>query len=390
MNGPKYTRSVKTPSLRLSRRRVAIACVSLATAGAMLIAYQPSADPETTEVKTVAVAAPVVDDLPQHRDPPPPPPPPPPKPKPVARPRPRPRPRAAPVANIDVYRGLGAWVDIYDETLDVSAAVDEMSRRGVKVLYLETNNWRSRGDGTGPCAAGPDVDILFPDIVTNYLDRAHAKGIRVVGWYLPGFGNVERDIKRSLAAINFSTPSGNRFDGFAADIETRGEFGCQGVTGDDVRQRFNAGIIEYSNRLRASVGGDKVLGAIVVDAKNNERAPARWEGFPWGEIAKNYQVVMPMAYWTAAPDNAGCPGADLDTASYMKQVVEKTQALMGTSRPLAPIGGIADCITAAETAGYVAAMKAVGAIGASLYDYRTIQDNPEREVLWAELARFTQ
>jgi hypothetical protein len=261
-----------------------------------------------------------------------------------------------------------------------------MSARGVKTLYLETNNWRSRGNGA--CEPGPDVDILYPDIVTNFLDRAHAKGIRVVAWYLPGFANVDRDLKRSIAAINFSTPAGNHFDGFAADIETRGEFGCQGVTGDDVRTHFNAGIVDYSNRLRAAVGGDKVLGAIVVDAKNNERAPARWEGFPWGEIARRFDIVMPMAYWSANPDNAGCPGNDVDIASYMQQVVEKTQALMGAKKTMHIVGGIADCVSVAETAGYVGAMKAVGSVGASLYDFRTIQSHPDHDLLWAELGRF--
>lgn len=378
---------MKHPRFRLKHRGLAVATALLLTTSAALAVYEsaPAASKRST---VIAAPAPVIEDLPQHREPPPPPPPPPPKPKP--KPKPRPRARAAPAAaNVDVYRGLGAWVDIYDEMLDVSASVDEMSARGVKTLYLETNNWRSRGNGS--CEPGPDVDILYPDIVANFLDRAHAKGIRVVAWYLPGFANIDRDLKRSLAAINFSSPAGNHFDGFAADIETRGEFGCQGVTGDEVRTRFNAGIIDYSTRLRQAVG-DKVLGAIVVDAKNNERAPARWEGFPWPEIAKRYDIVMPMAYWTADPANGDpankCPGVDVDTSSYMQQVVEKTRALMGTSKPMHVVGGVADCVTAAETAGYVGAMKALGSVGVSLYDFRTIQGHPDKELLWAELGRF--
>ena len=344
---------------------------------------------------TYAAPAFVLDEVVQHREPPPPPPPQPPAPAPIAKAQPRPKPRpkaAAPVikasraVNVDVYRGLGAWVDIYDTGLDPTAAVEEMKRRGVRTLYLETNNYRS--GASNACQYGPDVDIRYPEVVTQYLDQAHKRGMNVVAWYLPGFANIERDIKRSLAAINFSTPSGNRFDGFAPDIETRGEFGCAGVPGEQVREKFNAAIVEYTQRLRAAVGADKVLGAIVVDAKNNEKAPGRWEGFPWPEIGKSYDAILPMAYWTASPDNGGCPGADVDVRSYMHQVVDKTNALMKTSKPFHLIGGVANCITQAETAGYVNGAKDKATLGVSLYDFSTTENNPAREGLWAELSKF--
>lgn len=295
--------------------------------------------------------------------------------------------KAARVVNVDVYRGLGAWVDIYDTSLDPSATVEEMQRRGVKTLYLETNNYRS--GASNACEYGPDVDIRYPEVVTAYLDQAHRRGMNVVAWYLPGFANIDRDIKRSLAAINFTTNAGNRFDGFAPDIETRGEFGCAGVPGVEIRERFNAAIVEYTQRLRASLPSDKVLGAIVVDAKNNEKAPSRWEGFPWPEIGKHYDAILPMAYWTASPDNGGCPGADIDVRSYMHQVFDKTTALMGVSKPMHLIGGVANCITQAETAGYVAGAKEKATLGVSLYDFNTTQNNAAREGLWAELSKFS-
>lgn len=286
-----------------------------------------------------------------------------------------------------MYRRLGAWVDIYDDKLDPTVAVKEMARRGVKTLYLETNNFHSRGEPPGTCAYGPDVDILYPETVAKYLEVAHQKGIAVVAWYVPGFADLDRDIRRSMAAINFTAPGGEKFDGFAADIETRGEFGCKGVTGDEQRTRFNAAIVEYTTRLRDRVGPERVLGAIVVDAKNNEKAPKRWEGFPWKEIGAKYDVILPMAYWSAAKPNGDCSAA-VDTVQYMKDVVAKTNALMATTKPLHLIGGIANCILPGEVAGYVDSAKALGSIGGGLYDFATTEESSSREAFWEKLIGF--
>lgn len=328
------------------------------------------------------IPPPPIDDstLPERREPSP-------SPSPSPEP-PRPERRRPGERNIDVYRGLGAWVDIYDDVLDPIAAIDEMVHRGVKTLYLETNNYHSRGE-PNTCTYGPDVDIRYPETVEKYLDRAHARGINVVAWYVPGLADMDRDIKRTLAAIKFVTKAGNRFDGYAADIEVRGEFGCKGLSGDDQRIAFNSGIVEYNRRLRAAGGTEQVLGAIVVDAKNNERVPTRWAGFPWGDIAGRYDVIMPMAYWSVNPANGGCPGADLDTAGYIGQVASKTTTLMGLAKPMHHIGGIADCITTSETAGYVTGASAVGSLGVSLYDFSTMEEHSERDALWAELSKFS-
>ncbi|HVF12920.1 MAG TPA: hypothetical protein VNA87_07535, partial [Actinomycetota bacterium] len=275
---------------------IAGAFVLLATSSTALMKSRP--EPVSRPISSLVYAAQLEEEFfPPHREPPPPPlpspsPPPPPPLKshfvppsecpPAARLQQTRAPSVTGAA--EVYRGLGAWVDVYDyairDNMDPIAAVDEMSRRGVKTLYLQTGRWKEPND------------IVNAEKVTLFLDRASAKGIAVVGWYLPGFGDIDRDIRRSLAVLNFRTPSGNKFSGLAPDIETREE-----VAGD--RVRFNAGIEEYSRRLRESVSAGTVLAAIVVDAKNNERAPARWSGFPWPAIGQYYDVVMPMAYWTA-------------------------------------------------------------------------------------------
>lgn len=286
-------------------------------------------------------------------------------PKPAPAPAPAPAPRST--ASIDPYRGFGAWVDIYDyairDTMDISKAVDVMASKGVKTLYLQTSRWKD------------PADIVNVGAVNQFLELSHAKGMKVVGWYVPGFGNLDRDLRRSMVVLEHRTPGGHQFDGFAPDIETREE------VGGDVG-RYNAGVAEYSRRLRAQVP-NAALGAIIDDAKNNLRAPARHAGFPWNEIAANYDVVLPMAYWTVTKGKNGGCGAQYDTDAYIREVVSLTRSHMGVDKPIHPVGGIADCVTEAEVVGYVAATKATS-IGGSFYDYATTQSSGVP--IWKHLA----
>lgn len=301
------------------------------------------------------------------------PPPAPPTPTPPA-PAPEQLPAPAVSSDIGVYRGLGAWVDLYDigqaDSIKPEAILDELARRGVRTLYLQTGRWTST------------TDIAEPEKIGTFLDLSHARGLKVVGWYLPGFGDIDRDLRRSLAVLEFASPSGQRFDGFAPDIEDR-----VGVSDD--RIRFNHGIIEYSERLRAAVPPGTVIGAIVPDAKNNERAREYWAGFPWPEIGRSYDAVLPMAYWSVIKKES-CRNVQMDAASYVREVIDKTQSLMATGTPMHPIAGIADCSTLPEIAAYVNTVRETGAIGGSLYDFVTNNSHPARDALWAELSRLNE
>jgi hypothetical protein len=231
-----------------------------------------------------------------------------------------------------------------------------------------------------------------------------------VGWYVPGFGDIDHDVRASLAVLAYTSPGGQHFDGFAADIEDRSAIvqatrrtvtvtvpwhrgcgrTCTATTvvdapAVDVLARFDAGITEYSRRLRRSVPVGTALGAIVPDAQNDELSPPYWAGFPWPAMAAGYDVVLPMAYWSVNKP-ASCPRTD--AAAYIRDVVAKTQALMGTSKPIHPIGGVADCLRAQDVSTYVDATKAAGSIGGSLYDFLTIQSNPEQDVFWQALRRL--
>jgi hypothetical protein len=270
-------------------------------------------------------------------------------------------------ANIDPYRGMGDWVDVYDYALrgpmNIPATVEIMAKRGVRTLFLETGRWK---DPQG---------MVDPGAVDQFLETAHSRGMKVVGWYVPGFGNIERDLRRSMLVLNYKTPSGQQFDGFAPDIETREEVGGN-------RLRYNAGVADYSKGLRDQAPG-AVLGAIVDDAKNNLRVPERHLNFPWQQIGQEYDVIMPMAYWSVTKPASICKRVEYDAEAYVREVASLTKQLMGVDRPLHIVGGIADCVTDAEAAGYVRASKEVG-IGGSLYDFVATEANPVD--IWRQLA----
>ncbi|HEU5001286.1 MAG TPA: hypothetical protein VFW71_00715 [Actinomycetota bacterium] len=279
---------------------------------------------------------------------------------------------AGPLApdGLAAYRGLGAWISLYgygnpgDPAPD--AIVSQMASRGVQTIFVQTARWTSGGD------------LDFPGALGALIDDAHAQGMKVVGWYLPGFANVTTDIRRSAAVLTYVSPGGGRFDGFAADIEDHGATGSL--------QQFNAGITAYAQGLRAAVPAGTTLGAIVPDARNDKRAPAHWAGFPWPQIGADFDVVEPMAYWTVTKANATCQKVSMDVTAYMDDVIATTESLMGVTRPMAPMGGISNCVTQPEVTQYVAALQAHGAIGGGLYDFWSLQARPDAGTLWSDLA----
>ena len=108
------------------------------------------------------------------------------------------------------YEGLGTWIDIYDTDVweHPVHAVRSMAAHDVRTIYLQSSNYhRNR-----PFVHAEGVEAI--------VDAAHRRGLEVVAWYLPGFRDPSLDLHRAVRTIRFETPSGNRFDSFALDIES--------------------------------------------------------------------------------------------------------------------------------------------------------------------------
>jgi hypothetical protein len=89
-----------------------------------------------------------------------------------------------------------------------------------------------------------------------------------------------------------------------------------------------------------------------------------WPGYPWPQLGATYDVVLPMAYWTLRR------GDLRDGQRYVTDTVDRIRAATGKpGLPIHVIGGLAEDATGPDLAGMVRAVRAVHAIGGSLYDW---------------------
>lgn len=268
-------------------------------------------------------------------------------------------PGPAAAARLDSYRGLGTWVDIYDEGVwrDPEAAVEAIAARGVRTVYLETANHRQT------------TAIVRPALVSRFVEAAHARGLAVIAWYLPGFLKPKVDVRRSLAAIDFRTPGGERFDGFALDIE------ATDVRNPTLRTKR---LLRVSRGIRAAVGPGYALGAIIPSPRGLELSPGVWPGFPYRGLAARFDVFLPMVYFTYRTRT------ERETRDYVGEAIAVLRReVRDPDIPIHVIGGVADRARRGQVRGFVDATCAAGLLGGSLYDFGTTGSRR-----WTQLGRL--
>ncbi len=259
--------------------------------------------------------------------------------------------------DVHAYAGQGAWVDAFDygpgyQKKGVAppitpAAVDDMAAHGVKTLFIQA----TRAD-----ASDPD-GFVDRALLAEFLIRADRHGMRVVGWYLPTFADVDADLARLTAIRDFGA-LGHRFDGVAVDIED-----VDTVTDVNVR---NQRLVDLSTRFRSEAGSE-ALGAIVLPPALTEVVnPQRWPDFPWSQLHLLYNVWLPMSYWTFRSASSGYH----DGYTYNAESTRRLRADLGDPTALVHgIGGIADTATADELTRFVQSLLDTGSIGGSIYDW---------------------
>lgn len=265
---------------------------------------------------------------------------------------------AAPARTTDVYRGLGAWVDVFDfapayqegdaDPLITPAEVDVMVAHGVDTVYLQAARDDSeRSDG-----------LVDPETLGEFLVEAHASGLRAVAWYTPTFADVDTDLDRLRALHEFSH-QGEHFDGVAVDLE------WTGAVGDDDER--SSRLVELSERLREAVGDD-ALGAVVLPPVLLEDVnPEFWSGFPWREIADVYDVWLPMSYWTFRS------GTYEDPRRYTVENVELLRERLGRPDALVHVlGGVSTEATVGDYERFAEAIVDTRPVGASVFDFPSI------------------
>ena len=273
-------------------------------------------------------------------------------------PDPEPLGPAAGAWSVVPHTGLGAWVDVYDWTVELGGPdpsvdaddVDAMADAGVQTLYIQTAHTRSATRG-----------VMEPERLGKIVQRAHDRRLHVVAWYLPTLEDVDADLRAltESAALDVG--------GLAVDIEA--------TTVTDVAER-NRRLLDLSRRLREAVGPDRALAAITPSAVHLQLVnPDFWPAFPWPEVATTYDAVLPMSYWSIRT------GALRDAETYTNGNLERVRTSLGDpDLPIVPVGGLAEDATAEDLAGMVRAIESNGAPGGGLYDWAS--STPEQ---WAAL-----
>ena len=276
-------------------------------------------------------------------------------------------PKRAAAGTLDPYRGMGAWVDRLDWSNLFSknkpavtlATVDQMAAAGVQTIYIQIPHWQTT----------PDIYEL--ERLQPIIDRAHAQGMFVVGWYLPFLFDVNTDLRKVVAMANLD------IDGIQIDIEPSGLAAMANV---NLR---NARLTEFNRSLRSLLPGRIISADIVaptwmdgqVDRWAWPNYPAKtrrlfWGGpFPYAEIVATYDLVALQLYWTENSANSGWR----DAQSFVTENMNRMRAYAG--RPDYPIQAIGGVYTAKsplnDLIGYMDAAKAAGSFGFSLYDWVT-------------------
>jgi hypothetical protein len=153
------------------------------------------------------------------------------------------------------------------------------------------------------------------DFLNQLLPIAHANGIRIYGWDFPYLDSVQGDVERAVAAISFTAASGDRIDGFSADIE----FPSMGVK---VTQE-NA--TNYGAMLRGAVGAQYPLIATV------PRPSYKIKNYPYDQVVASFDAIAPMVYWLNREPASDVFGALRDLSKYGKPVIPIGQAYDGAA-----------------------------------------------------------
>ena len=259
--------------------------------------------------------------------------------------------------DVTPFRGLGAWVDAFDyapafQTDDVVTvspdSVEDMAALGVKTLYLQA----AMNDDRSPQM------IIDPQLVGDFLVRAHRKGVDVVAWYYPTLTDPAVDLDHLRALAEFRV-RGQRFDGIALDIEA-----TQSVRDVDDR---NDRVVKLAQDTR-DLAGTRPVGAVVYPAVQIEVInPALWPRFPYKRLAKSVDVWMPMAYWTFRD------GDYRDPYTYTAESVTRLRENLDDKRAAVhPVGGIGNESSAGDYDAFLRAVYDTKSVGWSIYDYNTM------------------
>jgi hypothetical protein len=240
------------------------------------------------------------------------------------------------------------WIYLPDQVEggDVSAIVAKAQAVGLTHLYVRT------GSSVDGFYAAPFLDALLP--------VAHAAGIKIIGWDFPYFHDIGGDVARAVAAIQYTTPTGDRLDAFSPDIETPYE----GVA------LSPEAALWYGAGLRGAVGPSYPLIATVPRPSN-----ARQADYPYAFVTAAFDAIAPMVYWIDTPPDEDAAQAVDFLSQFGKPILPIGQAYDGSLE-----GGPPGTPTGDEINAFMATAAAHGAKAVSFWSWQHASDE-----MWAAI-----
>ncbi len=245
--------------------------------------------------------------------------------------------------------GKGMWFTNYlGHHSDMASVVQAAKLAGITHLYAEV--------------AISQFGLYGQNTLDRLLPLAHKAGIAVIGWVYPTLKDVATDVRLTQMVAQYLTPSGDRVDGIATDIEEA----------DD-----SASVYTYGQLLRAVLGPDELLVAAVFH-------PYAQPYYPYAAIATSWNVIAPMDYWHSLPNHAYSQD---DVRRFVSNALVTVQAAMmvggdATPLPMEELGqtydmytqdgtGAKDAPTGPEITADMQAAHTAGCIGVSYFEWQT-------------------
>ena len=212
----------------------------------------------------------------------------------------------------------------------------------------------------------------------NSLDRllpaAHTAGISVIAWVYPTLDDIAADVRMTQQVASYVTPSGDRADGIATDVEEV----------DDT-----ASVYTYGQLVRALLGPDTLLVAAVYH-------PFAEAYYPYSAIAASWNVLAPMDYWHSRLSHQYAPDeVERFVGNSLMTIRAAATVLNGAeSMPIEELGqtydmysgdgaGRSSAPTEAEITADMTAAQQFGAIGVSFFEWQTTTLNE-----WSAVSQF--
>jgi hypothetical protein len=257
--------------------------------------------------------------------------------------------------------GKGMWfTNYFTRHTDVTKLVAAAKAAGLTHLYAEVAITR--------------FGFYAPISLDRLLPAAHAQGIAVIAWVYPTLENVADDIRMSVRVARYVTPSGDRPDGLATDVEEVMDSGS---------------VYTYGQLLRGLLGPDELL-------VNSAMHPFTHAGYPYAAVAASWNVMAPMDYWHSSAHRTY---AAADVVRFVTISIVTIRAAMlaaGVSSPI-PIeelgqmydmysddgAGTAYNPSGAEITADLTTARSLGCIGASYFEWQTATQEQ-----WQALSAF--